>query len=161
MSEFNTEFLEKAIRIENNAREAYTKIADRIEVKSGKRLMLAMAGEERRHASVLTDRYRKLTGTEYGTSAENEGPAREEQHDIIDFSFIEKSVFSHTDAMEALKLCLGAELDAISFYEGERLKNTDRDDRRILKWLVRFEKKHKKKLEREIVQLEKHNHWKL
>jgi rubrerythrin len=115
--------------------------------------MLAISAEEDEHRAILSIRYQTLTESEFVFDPDlKPGP---------DFSFIEKSTFTHTDALDALSLCLGAEIDAINYYEGELHEATESADIKMLKNLVKFEKRHKKKLEREIDQLKKTNHWKL
>ena len=146
-------FLVKAIHNEIAAKDAYRSIADKIEASGGKKVMLAMSAEEENHREILDKRHRILTGEECKHDPElATGPS---------FAFIDKSVFTHTDALEALSLCLGAEIDAIEFYSDEMSRATESDDIRMLKSLVNFEKKHKKKLERELNRLKKANHWKL
>ena len=99
------------------------------------------------------DRYEDLTGTSFVIDPDlKPGP---------DFSFIEKSTFSHTDALDALRLCLGAEIDAINYYTRELVEATETPDIKMLKSLIKFEKKHKKKLEKEINRLQDTNHWQL
>jgi len=147
------EILLKAIHAEIQARNAYELLAGRIEAESGKRAMSAIAKEEEEHRLTLANWYRKLTGRDYeydpGIKA---GP---------DLAFIKASAFRYTDGLEALKLALGAEDDAIAFYT-EAVENTDvRGDRHILKILLKFEKKHKKLLTKEIYNMEKSNHWNL
>ncbi len=158
--------------METAARDVYQSISDRITTPSGRRFMLAMSEEEERHRKRLIDRFREIDGRELesaknrvspapdadgGTSGDAVGAAAGRSANLpFDFSFVEKSVFSHTDAMEALKLCLGSEIDAISFYSRELSKAKNRRDARMLRWLVRFERKHKRKLERELTRFKKH-----
>jgi len=147
------EFLRKAIHSEIVARDAYRSISDKIDVPEGKQVMLDMSAEEDRHREILSERFLVRTGTEFSFDPGlKPGP---------NFSFIEKSTFSHTDALDALSLCLGAEIDAISYYEGELYSATESEDVKMLKSLVKFEKKHKKKLEKELKRLKETNHWRL
>ena len=153
MAAIDKSFLHKAIHSEITARDAYASISEKIEVPEGKRVMLVMSAEEEKHRVMLSDRYKTLTGEEFNVDSDSEpGP---------DFDFIERSTFSRTDALEALTLCLGAEIDAISYYSKELTRATETEDMRMLKALVKFEKKHKKKLEKEIKRLRQTNHWNL
>ncbi len=147
------EFLLKAIHGEIIARDAYRSIAQKIAVRDGKQVMLAMSVEEDKHREALSDRYQLLTGKGFVFDP-NLQPGS-------DFGFLEKSTFSRTDAVEALSLCLGAEIDAINYYSGELVDATETEDIKMLKTLVKFEKRHKKKLEKEIKRLKETNHWKL
>jgi rubrerythrin len=145
------EFLRKAIHSEIIARNAYEAIAAKIEATEGKQVMLDMSAEEDNHRSLLSTRYQALSGKEFVFDPNlKPGP---------DFSFVEKSVFGHTDAVEALSLCLGAEIDAIAYYSGELVEATETEDVKMLKFLVKFETKHKKKLEKELKRLQDTNHW--
>jgi rubrerythrin len=147
------EFLLTAIHSEIAARDAYRAIGERVKNPEGQRVMLAMSEEEERHRNILADRYRAVHGEEYHYDpGRASGP---------DFTFLEKSTFGHTDALEALRLCLASEIDAIGYYSRALASTADRADKRILRSLVRFEKRHKKMLEREIRRLETKNHWKL
>lgn len=147
------EFLHKAIHSEISARDAYKVIANKIEATEGKQVMLDMSAEEDNHHRLLAARYQTLTGREFVFDADlKPGP---------DFTFVERSAFNHTDAVEALSLCLGAEIDAISYYEGELVEATETEDIKMLKFLVKFETKHKKRLEKELKRLQETNHWNL
>ena len=144
-------FLYRAIHSEIIAREAYKSISEKIESTEGREVMLAMSAEEDRHREILADRFLAVTGKNFLFDPEQKpGP---------DFSFIEKSAFSRTDALDALSLCLGAEIDAINYYNHELGKATERPDVKMLKSLVKFEKKHKTRLEKEIRRLRETNHW--
>jgi rubrerythrin len=147
MNGVGSEFLLKAIHSEIAARDAYKTIADRIDVSEGKQMMLRMSVEEERHRSVLAKRYEGLTGSKYEHDpAVEPGPS---------FAFVEKSAFSYTGAMDALSLCLSAETDAKSFYAGELEKVDEPADIRMLRMLVRFERKHMRKLRRQIGKLQR------
>ena len=146
-------FLYKAIHSEIVAREAYKAIAEKIGVPDGKAVMVAMSAEEDRHRAVLSARYRALTKQDFAVDPElKPGP---------NFDFIDKSAFGHTEALDALSLCLSAEIDAISHYSRALSEAENSEDRTMLKSLLGFEKKHKKKLEREIKRLKETNHWML
>ena len=124
------EFLRNAIHSEIIARDAYKSISEKIEVQEGKDVMLAMSAEEDRHRAVLSVRYQTITDQEFVYDPELEpGP---------NFSFIEKSSFTHTDALDALSLCLGAEIDAINYYEGALHEAEDSADIKMLKGLVKL-----------------------
>ncbi len=152
MAETGEEILLKAIHSEILARNVYEMLAGRIEVEDGRRIMRRMSKEEDGHRSTLAARYLKLTGREYQFDAGiKAGP---------DFSFIKASAFRYTDALEALKLALGTELEAIAFYK----KTADEagsgiGGKRMFASLSRFEKKHKKILTKEIAKMQKFNHW--
>ena len=151
MAEVSEEILIQAIHSEILARNAYETLAGRIEAEEGRQVMRRMSKEEEGHRSTLAARYQKLTGKNYEFDARiKAGP---------DFSFIKASTFKHTDALEALKLALGAELDAIAFYSRAAGEAGGMADKSMFKSLIRFEKKHKKILTKEIGKLQKFNHW--
>ena len=143
----------QAIHAEIQARNAYELLAGRIETESGRLLMSAMAQEEEGHRATLANSYKKLTGTKYEFDPSiRVGP---------DLSFIKASVFRHTQALEALKLALGAEDEAIAFYT-QAMQNPElKNDKGTFRSLIKFEKKHKKMLTKELERLEKTNHWNL
>lgn len=142
----------QAIHSEIQSRNAYELLAGRIKHESGRLVMDAMSKEEERHRMTLAAWYRKQTGRDYEFDANIQvGP---------DLSFIKKSTFKYTDGLEALKLALGAEIDAIAFYSGA-LEQAGKNERKTLKSLIKFENKHKKILTKEIEKMKTSNHWNL
>lgn len=143
----------QAIHSEILARNAYEMLAGRIEDVDGRSIMSKMSKEEEAHRSALAARYHKLTGKEYEFDATlDAGP---------DFSFIKTSAFKYTDGLEALKLALSAEMDAIEHYS-KALRDADNmADKSMFKSLLRFEKRHQKILTKEITKMQKSNHWNL
>jgi rubrerythrin len=172
-------FLLQAIRNESLSRDVYERLAKKIEG-AGQPVLERMSKEEDTHQLILSERYRQIfhkepivssigsvtkldAETETGTGTETE---TETDADLTastdlsgaalpDFTFIEKSVFTFTDAIEALRLCLGAEIDAVYLYSKQMETARTKSDMRMLKSLVRFEKRHKKHLERLIKQTER------
>ena len=149
MATIGEDFLAQAIHSEIVARDAYRKLSNRIESEGGKRVMTRMAEEEEGHRVLLSERFHSLNGRPFDESASHDG--------ATDLSFVEKSVFSRTDTLEALKLCLGAEIDAIHRYSFALDSVTEPQDRRMLRLLIRFERGHRKKIERQIGRLTKLN----
>jgi rubrerythrin len=153
MAEISEEILLQAIHSEILARNAYEMLAGRIEAQDGRLVMTTMSREEEGHRSTLAARYLKLTGKDYEFDASIEsGP---------DFSFVKASTFKYTDALEALKLALSAEIDAIEFYSTAIKETNGMADKSMFKTLLRFEKKHQKILMKEIAKMQKSNHWKV
>ena len=149
MGSVGEEFLSQAIHNEIAARDIYESIAEKIDVPAGKRVMVIMSREEESHRKILTKRLVALTGGEFEFDESlDTGP---------DFAFMEKSTFGRTDAVEALSLCLGAEIDAIRFYSHELQNATESPDVKMLKSLIKFEKRHKKRLENELRKLRAKN----
>ena len=153
MADLSEQILLQAIHSEILARNSYEMLAGRIEDEDGKAIMSRMSKEEEGHRSTLAARYLKLTGRDYEFDANlTIGP---------DFSFLKTSAFKYTDALEALKLALSAEFDAIEYYS-KALKDADSmADKSMFKTLLRFEKKHQKILTKEITKMQKSNHWNL
>ena len=142
-----------AIHSEIIARDAYATLSEMIQVADGKSAMQKLSSEEEKHRAALAKRYELAVGHDYVYDPElKAGP---------DYSFLRKSVFGHTQAMEALRLALGAEIDSVTFYTNQLGTTDDPDERRMLKELVKFEKAHQKRLQKEIRKLEKTNHWQL
>ena len=151
MADIGEEILLQAIHSEILARNAYEMLAGRIEAKDGRLVMTTMSKEVEGHRSTLAARYHKLTGKDYEFDASlKAGP---------DFSFIKASAFKYTDALNALKLALSAEIDAIEFYATAIKEADSMADKGMFKTLLRFEKKHQKILTKEIAKMQKSNHW--
>ena len=151
MADVKSDFLLKAIHSEITARDAYGELIGRIQNSEGKQLMQRLSRDEENHRIRLAARYAAIEGSEYMFDPDiDAGP---------DFSFLKKSTFSRTDGEEALRLAIGAEIDAVQYYSSQLDDDLCAEDRRMLKDLIRFEKGHKKKLERELKHLVKRNHW--
>lgn len=149
MGSVGSDFLLRAIHSEIAARDSYKAIADKIDVSEGKRVMLAMSVEEDGHREILANRYLSLTGSAYEYDSST----------VIgtSFDFIEKSSFSYTGAADALSLCLSAEIDAESFYCRATDEVTEPEDLKMIRSLIRFERKHIRKLLRAISRLKRRN----
>jgi|GEM_PF-2369226 len=144
-------FLLQAIHSEIIARDAYSALAEKIRAAGGKAVMAGMSSEEEHHRSVLAGRYKSLTGKDYVYNPEMDaGP---------DFSFVKESTFGYTGAMDALRLALSAEIDAVRHYSNALAGADNREDKKMLSMLIKFEKGHKKKLEKELKKLARDNHW--
>ena len=151
MAKVNEEALLQAIHSEIQARNAYELLAGRIEAEPGRSVISAMAKEEEDHRSTLAARYKKLTGNEYQFDSKIKAKP--------DLSFVKSGGLKRARALEALNLALSAEMEAISYY-AEALSNAEsREDKSIFKTLLKFEKKHKKILTKEIEKMQKSNHW--
>ena len=164
-------FLLQAIRNESLSCDVYERLAKKIEG-AGQSILERMSKEEDTHQLILSERYRQIfhkepivsgIGSETKLDAETETDADADSTAsadlpgvaLPDFTFIENSVFTYTDAIEALRLCLGAEIDAVYLYSKQMETARTKSDMRMLKSLVRFEKRHKKHLERLIKQTER------
>ena len=158
-------FLLQAIRNESLSRDVYESLARKIEG-DGRAILKRMSKEEDTHHLILSERYRQVfhkepvfsdTGSGNGsdTFTETTASADTAGAPLPDFSFIENSVFTYTAAVEALRLCLGAEIDAIYLYSKQMETARTKSNMRMLKSLIRFEKRHKKRLERLLKQTER------
>lgn len=153
MERFGEDFLLQAIHSEIIARDAYADMAEKIKASDGKAVIAAMSKEEEHHRTVLADRYKALAGRDYTFDSNMDaGP---------DFSFIKESTFGYTGALDALRLALSAEIDAIKHYSHALDGAADREDKKMLTTLIKFEKGHKKKLEKELKKLTSTNHWQM
>ena len=150
MAQLSEQHQLRAIHGEIIARDLYAKLGEKIDSSDGKTVMLRLSAEEETHRVALAARYRSIHGKEYEYDADLSAGR--------DYSFLKDSVFGYTQAMEALKLALGAEVDAANMYSQFLNDATERDDIRMLRDLVKFEKQHQKKLRREITKIEKSNH---
>ena len=144
--------LVEAIHREIDARDLYRSLSERIGDSGAKQRMLALSAEEEEHREILAARYEKVHGKSFdrNTTPRPDDPALE---------FVRRSTFRHTDALEVLRLAIGAETDAAALYANAAHIANEREEARMYRSLVKFEKAHKKKIERELRQATQGNAW--
>ena len=136
------EVLADAILKETEARDVYKSLSERIGNSKAKGRMLSLSDDEEHHRQLLTDRYENRYGRAFDGAVE---------HSVSPtFDYIRKSTFKHTDAIEVIRLAIGAETDAAAFYSRAFEKAADPADKKLFRYLIRFEKGHKRKLEKEL-----------
>ncbi len=153
MGSISEQHLLEAIHSEIIARDIYAMLAEKIVVKEGKDIMHELSKAEEKHRATLAARYRSLVGKDYEYDPElHAGP---------DISFLRGSVFEYTQASEALRIALSAEIDSANFYRSLLKAADDPEDRDILKTLIKFEESHQVIIKNEIKKLDETNHWQL
>jgi rubrerythrin len=143
------DILTQAIHSEIHARDLYRSLSERLGDRTAKERMLMLSDEENYHRQILSDRYQTLFGQPFEPRADvSTGP---------DFELLKSSTYKYTDIFEVIRLAIGAESEAISFYRKQRENVSDPKDTSILKKLIRFENGHKRRLERELERLTRRN----
>jgi rubrerythrin len=126
-------------------------VADRVQNQSAKQRLLKLSSEEDEHREKLEKRYTKLYDKDFQFDSNlNVSPS---------FSFIERDVFSQAEAMEVVSVAIKAENEAIDVYTAELDGVSEKEDIKLLKWLIKFETSHKRKLQREYDRLAKNYNW--
>lgn len=144
-------FLYHAIHSEIQARDYYKQVAERVKNQSAKDRLSKLSSEEEEHREKLEKRYNKLFDKEFQFDPNlNVSPS---------FSFIERDVFSQAEAMEVVSVAIKAENEAIDVYTAELEGVTEKEDVKLLKWLIKFETNHKRKLQKEYDRLAKNYNW--
>lgn len=144
-------FLYHAIHSEIQARDYYKQVAERVRNNAANQRLLKLSGEEEEHREKLENRYNKLYDKEFQFDPNlNVSPS---------FTFIERDVFSQAEAMEVVSVAIKAENEAIDVYTAELEEVSDKDDIKLLKWLIKFETSHKRKLQKEYDRLAKKYNW--
>jgi rubrerythrin len=145
MSHLSAVVLSQAIENEIHARELYRTLSEKISIEDGRERMARLSEEEEQHRRILSDRYRALYQKDYQPAPG--GPTGP------DFKLLQASTYEYTDLFEVIRLAIGAEAEAAAFYMQLRASASDPAETRMLKYLIRFEKAHRKKLERELHRL--------
>jgi len=146
MGTISEKHLLEAIHSEIIARDFYAMLAEKSVVKDSKSVLNELSNAEEKHRTTLAARYKSLFGKEYEYDPKlDAGP---------DISFLKRSIFEYTQAIEALRIALGGEVDSAAFY-GKLLQTaTDYEDQKILKSLIKFEESHQEIIKVEIKKLE-------
>ena len=145
------ELLCRAIQIEYKAWEFYSRWADHLQNRSGRRKMTALSRSEGQHKKLLERRHRVLLGRDYVPSADVDDTADEGAEDPTQSGA--HALVDQASALEVVSFAIGMEERAIDFYSAELNKVDDPEDVRMLKSLVRLEVIHKDRLQREFVRL--------
>jgi rubrerythrin len=146
---FKQEILAQAINSEIHARDLYRSLNEKLRDSTAKKRMLKLSHEEDSHRKILSERYRALFSLEFEPRGDvATGP---------DFELLQASTYRYTDLFEVIRLAIGAESEAISFYQKQWESISDSKDKSILKSLIRFERGHKRKLEHELDRLIRRN----
>ena len=141
----------QAIHLEIHTRDFYREAAAMIENKKGNSLMLKLANEEDFHRDILTARFKKLLEKDF---IEDPNYPRDPK-----IRSVESAVFDQATAKEVVSIGISGENLSIKLYRTQIDTVTDPEDTKILKNLVKFEEKHKSKLQKIYRRLEKRNFW--
>jgi rubrerythrin len=145
------EILTKAIHKEIQIRDFYRDVSGKIDNKKGRKQMLALSNGEDEHRDILSSRYKALFGKNFvpdpGFPADSSLDARK------------TTVYDQATAVDVVSIGITSENNAISLYRGLIDEVSDDEDIKILKKLIKFEEKHKKRLQRMYTRLQKFNYW--
>ena len=157
MASLSEEILCGAIQTEIRAQDFYSRLADQIQNRRGHRKMNALSRNEEHHKKMLEKRFRSLLGREYNPSTDQdkttdegaEGPNGLAEHVFTD----------QASAMQVVSFAIGLEDRAARYYTEQLKKVDDPRDVRLLKRLVRFETRHKDRLQAEYARLNSSFYW--
>jgi rubrerythrin len=141
------EFLGKAIRSEVEAYRFYTAAMKKTSNPILREKLSKLAGEEKRHRQILTERYKKNTGEDRvllppSSGPEGKGPSPQD-----------------LKPEEILTIAIQMEKEAAQFYQREARKASDMSGRFMLEYLADFERGHEKALELELKALKRFPNW--
>jgi len=141
------EVLGKAIRSEVEAYRFYTEAMKKRSNPILREKLSKLAGEEKRHRQILTERYKKNTGEDRislppSAGPEGKGPAPKD-----------------LKPEEILTIAIRMEREAAQFYQREARKTNDLSGRFMLEYLADFERGHEKALEMELKALKRFPDW--
>ena len=133
------EILGIAIKKEIDAAQFYKKVGEHIPNPIVRSRFHSLAKDERVHRALLQTEFKRLTG-------EAKAPPLPK----MDFPKEEKYDFRHFSIEEALQFAIRAEREAQRLYTEAANSSTDPRGRRLLDYLVEFEKGHERQLRAEI-----------
>jgi rubrerythrin len=133
------EILGVAIKKEIDAANFYRNLADHVANQIVKNRFLALAKDERIHRALLQTEYKRLTG-------ETRNPPAPK----MDFPKDDKFDFDKFHIEEALLFAIKAEREAQKLYSEAAKISNDPRGRRMLDYLVEFERGHERQLKSEI-----------
>lgn len=145
------EVLNHAVHSEIQARDFYKQIGDRVQNKKGRKRLVKLSQEEDGHRALLERRYKSLYGKDFVFDPNVKVGPR--------FDFVKTSLFSQSEALDVVSVGISAETEAIRYYSEQLETAEDAEDQKMLKDLVKFEKRHKKKLQSEFDRLTKKYYW--
>ena len=157
MASLSEEILRGAIQTEIRARDFYSRLADQIQNRKGHRKMNALSRNEEHHKKMLERRFRSLLGREYNPSTDQDKTTdggAEDPNGLVEHGFTDKA-----SALHVVSLAIGLEDRAARYYTEQLKKVDDPRDVRLLERLVRFETRHKVRLQAEYERLNTSFDW--
>lgn len=145
------EILTKAVHMEIQTRDFYRGVSEKIGNKKGRKQMLALSNGEDEHRDILSSRYKALFGKDFALDPDFPPDPQLEGS--------KSAVRDQATAMEVVSIGIASENNAIDFYRGLIDEVSDAEDLEILEKLVKFEEKHKQKLQKTYGRLHKPNYW--
>ena len=145
------EILVKAIHMEIQARDFYREVSNKIKNKKGRKQILSLSGGEDEHRHILSSRFTALFGKDFVLDPDYPVDSR------LDAS--KSAVHDQSSAMEVVSIGISTENISIDLYRGLADEVSDGEDIKLLIKLVKFEEKHKRRLQRIYSRLQKHNYW--
>jgi len=142
------EILGVAVKKEIDAANFYKNLAGQIANPIIKDRFLQLAKEERKHRAMLQAEYKRLTGGEKVSVPKEMVPKIREAFD-----------FTKGNIEEALQFAISAERDAQKLYAEAAKKSKDPRGKRMLDYLVEFEKSHENLLKSELAFYRKSPTW--
>jgi len=157
MVSLSEEILCRAIHTEIRARDFYSRLADQIQNRRGHRKMNALSHSEEHHRKMFERRFRSLFGREYNPATDQNkttDEGAEAPNDLGEHVFTDQA-----SAMQVVSFAIGLEDRAARYYTEQLIKVDDPRDVRLLKRLVRFETRHKDRLQAEYARLNSSFYW--
>jgi rubrerythrin len=157
MESLSEEILRRAIRIEVKARDFYSGLAEQIQNRRGRRKMKALSRNEEHHRRMLQRRFRSLLGRDHDPSSGRDTTTDEGAEDPS--SLAEHGFTDQASALQVVSFAIGMEDRAARYYTDQLNNVHDPTDIRLLKRLVRFENRHKNRLQAEYARINGSFYW--
>ena len=145
------DILSKAIHMEIQARNFYREVSEKIKNKKGRTQMLNLSDGEQEHRDILCERFKALFGRNFAQDPDYPQDAR--------LAASKSAVHDQASALEVVSIGIATEKISIDLYRGLIDEVSEAEDIKLLKKLVKFEEKHKQRLQKIYGRLQKHNYW--
>jgi rubrerythrin len=151
MSIDTKEFWQDAVKAEIQAANFYNDLSSKVQNPKATKRLQKLAADEADHRMELLKQY----GAHFNQSYRI--PKDQEPEPLFDFAA--KAITEQATALEVISVAIGAENKAIERYSTAKEQADNPVDEKLMEKLVKFEQKHKKKLQKEYQRLEKKFDW--
>ncbi len=149
------DILKEAILLETRGKAFYMSVAERTEHSSIKAFFEDMAGEEEKHAAVLSDQYRSFQQHHQFTPMDLENSTSSGTPDRVLSDDITHKISAADFEAAAISAAMAMEERAVKLYSARADSASDPDEKAIYEWLAQWERGHLRlleKLERELTE---------
>ena len=149
------DILKEAILLETRGKAFYMSVAERAEHRAVKTFFEDMAGEEEKHAAVLSDQYRSFQHHHQFKPMDLENSESSGTPDRVLSDEIKHKISAADFEAAAISAAMAMEERAVKLYSERVDSASDPDEKAVYEWLAQWERGHLRlleKLERELTE---------